>query len=120
MEDGIEYYLRSSGSNSKENPRQQQLRIDIRRLNKHQQRKSNDGIAGDGNISYTDTIRYQTPDGAGDQGDDFIDEAKSADNVTNAMLDADQVGDDKGYAAVEEDEEGYAEEGDTQEVGQSL
>ena len=67
-------------------------------------------------MSNTDTIRYQTPDRAGDQGDDFIDEAESADNIPNAMLDADQVGDNKGDAAVEEDEEGYAEEGDAQEV----
>lgn len=36
------------------------------------------------------------------------------------MFDADEVGDDEGYAAVQEDEEGYGEERDAEEVGGGL
>lgn len=71
-------------------------------------------------MSYPDTIRHQTPDRAGDQGDNFINEAEGTDDVTDAMLDADQVGDDKGDAAVEENKEGDAEKADAQEVGEGM
>ena len=50
------------------------------------------------------------------QRNDLVHEPQSPNNVTNTMLDADQVGDDEGHAAVQENEEGDAEKRDTEKI----
>ena len=93
--------LRSCRANGKKDPRQQQLRVHIMRLDKEKQRQANDGVPRDGDIAHAAAVRDEAPDGTGDQGDDLIDEAEGADDVTDAVLDADEIGDDEGDAAVE-------------------
>ncbi|CRK34779.1 hypothetical protein BN1708_006514, partial [Verticillium longisporum] len=107
--------LRSSGTDSKEDARQQKLRIDIARLHKQEKREADDRVADDSDPSHTEAVGNETPNWAGDEGDNLVDETKCADNITDAIFDAYEVCDHEGDAAVEEHqerdgEERYAEE----------
>lgn len=119
IENGI-LYLRGSSPKSEEDPRQEELRVDIGSLDKQKQGQANDGISNHGNEANTQTVRYQAPEGACDQGYDLIDKAQSTNDITDAIFDMKQVGDDKGNAAVKEDEERDREERDSEQVADSL
>ena len=112
--------LRSRSSHGKEDPCQQQLRIDIPSLDEEEERGSDDGVADYCHRPHAQAVRHKPPYRASYQGNDLIDEAESPDDVTNAFLHADQIRNDEGYAAVQEDEEGYGEQRDPQEVGGRL
>lgn len=105
--------LRSSSSKGEKDPRQEELRVDIGRLDEQEQGEANDGIADHSNEPNAQTVRYQAPEGTCDQGHDLINEAQSANDITDAILDVQQVSEHKRNAAVEEDEERDGEERDT-------
>lgn len=89
-------------------------------LDKADEAEADDGVAQHGDPAHAQAVRGEAPGGAGDEGDDLVDEAEGADNVAHARLDADEVRDEKGDGRVEEDEEGDAEEGDAEQVRRGL
>ncbi|KAK6067289.1 hypothetical protein SCUP234_11664 [Seiridium cupressi] len=89
-------------------------------LDKARQADANDGISEDGDPSYAQSVRYESPDGAGDKRNDLIDEAEGADNIANAGFDVDEIGNEKGDGRVEENEERDAEQRYAQQVGRRL
>lgn len=101
--------LRRGSSQSKEDPRQEELGVNIGGLDEQEQGQANDGVAHHGDETNAQAIRDQAPDGTGNQGDNLVDKAESTDDVSHAILDAYEVGDNKGNAAVEEDEKGNGE-----------
>lgn len=111
-----ENHIRSRCAHRKQDPRQQQLRIHVPRLHKHRQRHADNRISDHGHPPHAQTVRHEAPGRTRHQGDDLVGEAQRADDVAHAVLLADQVGDDEGDGAVEEDEERDGEERDAQQV----
>lgn len=112
--------LRRGSSHGKEDPRQEELGVNIGGLDKEEQGKTDDSIAYHGHETNAQTVRDQAPKGTGNQGDYLVDEAESADDVSHAIMDAYEVGDNKRNAAVEEDEEGNGEQGDAEKIADGL
>lgn len=112
--------LRGSSSNGKEDPRQEELRVDIARLDEQEQRQSNNGISDHGHEAHTQTVGYNAPDGTCDQGHDLVHETEGAHDIAHAIMDAYQIRDNKGDAAVEEDQEGDGEQRYAEQVADCL
>ncbi|KAJ1303649.1 hypothetical protein OPQ81_008077 [Rhizoctonia solani] len=113
-------HSRGSGPNGKENPSQEQLGVDIRSLDKEEQRKADDGISNHGHEANTKAIRDQAPERTGDQGHQLVDEAEGADDIAHAIMNADQISNDKRNTAVQKHEEGDGEERKPEKVADGL
>lgn len=116
----MENNSRGRGTNCEEDPRQQQLGVNIVRLDEQEQGEADDGVASDGDVAHAYPVGHEAPDGTCDQSHDLIDEAEGADDVTHAIFNAYQVSDDEGDAAVEKHQERDAEQGYAEEVGYRL
>ena len=112
-----ETYARCGPAKAEEDPREQQLRIDILGLDEDEEREADDGVPNDTDEARADDVRQQTPCRTGRESDELVHEAQRAHEIADTPLDADDVGDHERDGGVEEDEEGYREETDAQEVG---
>lgn len=112
--------IRRRSAQGKQQATQQQLRVDIGSLDEEEQAQRDDGVAHNGDLGDADTVADHAPERAADEGDQLISEAQGADGIADAMVAADAIGDDEGEGAVEEDQEGDAEQGDAEQVGGDL
>jgi hypothetical protein len=108
--------LRRTATQTKQHPRKQQLGIYIPCLHKNPQRNTHNTIAHDRNTPYAHPVTQQTPCWARNKRYQLIHEAQRSDRIADIARLADALCYDKGYGAVEEDEEADAEERDAEEV----
>lgn len=91
---------RRSSSNGEQDPRQEELGVDIAGLDKQEQGQANDSITNHGDKTNTQAVRDEAPEGAGDQRHDLIDKAESSDNVADSIVDSNKIYNNEGNAAV--------------------
>jgi len=113
-------YSRRSGPESEENACQQQIWIHTPRLYKNHERKAYNHVAAHDNDAKTNAVAQKAPYWTGDEHEELIGKAQSADCVANLHLLADAVGDDERDGGIEEDQKGDAEKADADEVSRSL
>lgn len=112
--------LRRAPTQAKKHSSQEQLWVDIPCLDEHPQADSNNNIACHRNSSYSNSVTQQPPDWTRDQRDQLVDEAQCADRAADILALSNALCDDKADAAVQEHEEGNAEERDAEEIGCDL
>lgn len=112
--------LRCRRADGEEDASEEELGVHVPRLDEDGQRETDQRVPDRGDPSHTQPIGDQAPGRAGDERNELVSEAERADDVSDAMFLANQVGDNERDGAVEEDEEGDGEERDAEEVGERL
>jgi len=108
--------LRRTSTQTEQHSRKQQLWIHISRLHKDPQRNTHNAVSHNRNTPHTHTVAQQSPCWTCNKRYQLIDKPQRADRITDIARLADALCDDKGYGAIEEDEEAYAEERHAEEV----
>ena len=108
--------LRCTSTQTEQHSRKQQLRVHISRLHKDPQRNTYNAVSHNRNTSHTHAVAQQSPRRTRNKRYQLIHKPQRADRIADIARLADALCDDKGYRAIEEDEEADAEERDAEKV----
>lgn len=109
-------HSRRTPAQTKQDPRQQQLRIYIARLHQNTQRDTHNRVADNSHTPHAHAVTQQAPGRTPNQRNQLVDKPQRAHRVPDIARLPDALRDHKRDGAVEEDEEADAEQGDPKQV----